>query len=215
MAAKLITFEGLDGAGKTTHIAWFHDALRVRGVQLCMTREPGGTPLGEALREMLLHPPEALHPEAETLLVFAARREHLAQVIRPALEAGTWVLCDRFTDATFAYQGGGSGVAWSKIEALEAWAQQGLQPDLTLYFDVDPDIARSRARAARAPDRFEREREAFHAGVRAGYLRRLSESDGRMRRIDANRGVSEVQAELEEMVQSLCLNTVPPTRANS
>jgi dTMP kinase len=204
MVAKLITFEGLDGAGKTTHIAWFHDALRLRGVRLCMTREPGGTPLGEALRKLLLDPAEGLHPEAETLLVFAARREHLAKVIRPALEAGTWVLCDRFTDATFAYQGGGSGVAWSKIEALEAWAQQGLQPDLTLYFDVDPRVARSRARAARTPDRFEREQEAFHTAVRAGYLRRLSESGGRMRRIDANQAVDAIQVELEEIVEVLC-----------
>jgi dTMP kinase len=203
MGAKFITVEGLDGAGKTTHLAFVRNALERRGVPVRATREPGGTPFGEALREMMLHPQHALHPESETLLMFAARCEHLDKVIRPALEAGTWVLCDRFTDATFAYQACGSGVEWQKVEALERWVHEGLQPDLTLYFDVDPTTARSRLGAANA-DRFEAEREAFHAAVRAGYLRRAARDPQRIRVLDGNVSVPAVQNQLEIIVEELC-----------
>ena len=136
--------------------------------------------------------------------MFAARREHLDKVIVPALEAGHWVLCDRCTDATFAYQGGGSSVQWDKIEQLETWTHAGLQPDLTLYFDVEPGEGRSRASAIKAPDRYEQEREDFHRGVRAAYLRRAAEHPERLRVIDAMRGVPEIQAELEVMLVSYC-----------
>jgi len=207
MSAKFITVEGLDGAGKTTHLEALRSALVAHGVPVHATREPGGTPFGEALREMMLHPVQRLHPESETLLMFAARREHLDKVIRPALDAGTWVLCDRFTDASFAYQASGSGVAWDKVEALERWVQDGLQPDLTLYFDVDPAVARIRLEGAKAPDRFESEREAFHAAVRAGYLRRAQAHPGRIRIVDASQIMSVVQKQVEEIAESLWRKT--------
>lgn len=204
MRGKFITVEGLDGAGKTTHLEWLRKALEARGVRVRATREPGGTPVGEALREIVLQPEQALHAETETLLLFAARREHLDKVVCPALEAGTWVLCDRFTDATFAYQAAGSGVAWEKIAELEAWVQGAVQPDLTLYFDVAPAIARARTRAIKTPDRFESEREAFHEAVRAGYLRRAAQHPQRIRVIDSDGALSDVRAELEKIVVSLC-----------
>ena len=204
MAAKFITVEGLDGAGKTTHLEYLRRALEVRKVELLVTREPGGTPLGETLRNMLLDPAQRLDPETETLLMFAARMEHLKKVIRPALESGRWVLCDRFTDASFAYQGGGSGVAWEKIGALAEWVHKGLQPDLTLYFDVEPETARSRASAIKAPDRFEQEREAFHERVRVAYLRRAQEAPGRVRLIDARRDISAIEKDLEVIVAGIC-----------
>lgn len=202
--ARFITVEGLDGAGKSTHLAWLASVIERRGHAVCMTREPGGTQLGEKLRTLLLDPAQKLHPETETLLMFAARREHLEQVILPALGKGSWVLCDRFTDATFAYQAGGSGVAWEKVAQLEAWVQDGLQPDLTVYFDVDPVTARSRTSAIKTPDRYEREREDFHAAVRAAYLRRAAECPGRIRVIDATGQIAEIQAELEQIVLNIC-----------
>ena len=201
--ARFVTLEGLDGAGKTTHVQWLAQAFRTRGIDVCITREPGGTPTGEGLRELLLRPREKLHPETETLLMFAARCEHLEKVIRPALAAGKWVLCDRFTDATFAYQGGGSGVPWERIAALEAWVQQGLQPDLTLYFDVDPEAARARTSAVRSPDRYEQEHTAFHERVRSAYLRRAGEHPERIRVIDAMRPIPDIQAELGDILESL------------
>ena len=140
--AKFITFEGVDGAGKSTHLNWFADTLRARGIDLLVTREPGGTPLGEKLREILLH--EAMHGETEALLMFAARREHIEKVIKPALKKGSWVISDRFTDASFAYQGGGRGVSVQKLEQLEQWVQGDLQPDLTLLFDIPVEVARQR-----------------------------------------------------------------------
>jgi len=202
---KFITLEGVDGAGKTTQRTWIEQYLRDRGVSLIATREPGGTPLGERLREMLLAPSGAgrLDPETETLLVFAARREHLAKVIVPALEAGTWVICDRFTDATFAYQCGGSGVSWGKVLELERWVQEGLQPDLTLFFDVEPEVGLARAQRIKAPDRFEAEQLDFHRRVRAAYARRAAEHPDRIRRIDASVSASEVQRELEEILSML------------
>lgn len=200
---KFITLEGMDGAGKTTHLEWLRGRLEARGVALTVTREPGGTPLGEALRKLLLDSHEARQPETEALLMFAARHEHIAQVIEPALAAGRWVLCDRFTDATFAYQAGGSGVAWERISALENWVHGKLQPDLTLYFDLDPETGRERTRQARAPDRFEREQRAFYERVRAAYLRRAAEHPQRIRCIDAARTISEIQVELEKIISTI------------
>ena len=161
--SKFITFEGIDGAGKSTHLPWFADTLRQRGLEVVVTREPGGTPLGERLREILLHQPMGICTEA--MLMFAARLEHVDQVIKPALRAGKWVVSDRFSDASFAYQGGGRGMDWEKLRQLEQWVHPDLQPDLTLFFDVPVEIARNRLRAPDkirpdndSLDRFERNR---------------------------------------------------------
>jgi len=196
---RFITLEGMDGAGKTTHLEWLRGNLAAKGIPLTVTREPGGTALGEALRSLLLDCHEPRQPETEALLMFAARCEHIARVIEPALAAGRWVLCDRFTDATYAYQAGGSGMAWSRVADLERWVQGELQPDLTLYFDLAPELGRARARQARAPDRFEREQIAFYERVRAAYLRRAQEQPQRVRVIDATRTISEIQVELENI----------------
>ncbi len=158
---KFISFEGIDGAGKSTHIAFVADFLKARGKTLVTTREPGGTILGEKLRDLLLH--EKMHLETEALLMFASRREHIAQVIAPALERGDWVISDRFTDASFAYQGGGRGLSRQKMETLEAWVHPHLQPDLTLLFDVPLAVARARLDATRTLDKFEQEQVIFLA----------------------------------------------------
>lgn len=200
---RFITLEGMDGAGKTTHLEWLRGKLAARGIALTVTREPGGTPLGEALRKLLLDNHQPLNPDTEALLMFAARREHIAQVIEPALAAGRCVLCDRFTDATYAYQAGGSGMAWERVAELEQWVQGALQPDLTLYFDLDPAVGRARARQAREPDRFEREKQAFYERVRAAYLRRAAEHPRRIRVIDASRSIAEIQLELEDVIASI------------
>ena len=204
MRAKFITLEGLDGAGKSTQLVWIEAFLRQNGIAARVTREPGGTKLGETLRGLLLDAQQDFHAETEALLMFAARREHIDKVIQPALAQGTWVLCDRFTDASFAYQSGGSGVDWSKIETLEAWVHGSLQPDVTLYFDVTPERAKGRAGAARTADRYEQERGDFHERTRAAYLRRAVEHSGRIHVIDANGTVSEVQAVLEQILAPLC-----------
>jgi dTMP kinase len=201
---RFITLEGMDGAGKTTHLEWLRARLTAAGVALTVTREPGGTPLGERLREWMLHADEARQPDTEALLMFAARNEHIARVIRPALEAGRWVLCDRFTDATYAYQAGGSGISWARIAELERWVQGDLQPDLTLYFDIDPELGRARSRAARAPDRFERERSDFFARVRAAYLRRAAEQPQRIRIVDGSNSMTEIQNQLENIILKYC-----------
>ena len=210
MRPKFLSLEGLDGAGKSTHLKGIVRVLESRDIAVCVTREPGGTPLGEALRSLLLDARQSLHPETEALLMFAARREHLDKIILPALEQGRWVLCDRFSDATFAYQAGGSGVTWEKIEALESWVQRGVQPDLTLFLDVVPETGRARAGAVRAPDRFEQERATFHARTREAYLRRARESGGRIRVIDANRPLEQVEREVESIVESLIADKVAP-----
>jgi len=197
---RFISLEGMDGAGKTTHLEWLRSHLSGRGLPLTVTREPGGTPLGEALRRLLLDSHEPRTPDTEALLMFAARREHIATVIEPALAAGRWVLCDRFTDATYAYQAGGSGMAWDRIAVLERWVQGELQPDLTLYFDLSPDLGRARTRQAREPDRFEREQADFFERVRAAYLRRATEHPQRIRIIDAARSIVDVQVELENIL---------------
>jgi len=204
MRGKFITLEGIDGAGKTTHLRWVARFLKRRGIKLRVTREPGGTTVGEKLRGLVLGSRRGLHPETETLLMFAARREHLHKVILPALKAGRWVLCDRFTDATYAYQSAGSGVRWSKVGALERWVQAGLQPHLTLLFDVSPATGRKRARRRARSDRFEREKEAYHRRVRAAYLRRAREHPRRVRVIDASGSIPEVNKILEKILLSHC-----------
>ncbi|GAB7537252.1 dTMP kinase [Burkholderia sp. 22PA0099] len=202
---KFITFEGIDGAGKTTHLAWFCEQLRARGAsagrQVVQTREPGGTTLGEALRTVLLEQPMDL--ETEALLMFASRREHLARVIEPALARGDWVVSDRFSDATFAYQGGGRGLPRDKLEALERWVQGGFQPDLTLLFDVPPDIASERRGAARAPDKFEAESDAFFLRTRAEYLRRAEEAPYRFVIVDATQSIAQIQRQLDAVLAAL------------
>ena len=180
---RFITFEGIDGAGKSSHLDALAEWLRGRGVEVLVTREPGGTPLAERLRELVLHAPmDAL---TETLLVFAARRDHLQQQIEPALARGITVLCDRFTDATFAYQGGGRGFDLAVLVQIESWVQQGRQPDLTLWFDLPAAVAAQRRAAARAPDRFETQDIAFFERVSAGYAARLAGMPQRFARIDA------------------------------
>jgi dTMP kinase len=201
---KFITLEGMDGAGKSTHLAWIPGLLEARGVKVVVTREPGGTPVGEQLRQMLLAKTWKLHPDTEALLMFAARREHIVRVIEPALASGAWVVCDRFTDATFAYQSGGSGLVWPRIEALEVWVQGALQPDLTLYFDVSSTIGKARSSAARDPDRFEQENAAFFDRVRDGYLRRAREYPRRMQVIDATQPLEAVRGAVEKLILSHC-----------
>ena len=201
---KFITLEGMDGAGKSTHLTWIPDFLQARGINVQLTREPGGTPLGERLRELMLDKAQKLHSETEALLMFAARREHLDKVILPALDAGAWVVCDRFTDATFAYQSGGSGLAWERIEALETWVQGGLQPDLTLYFDVPSEVGKARTLAAREPDRFEQEGRAFFDRVRDGYLRRAREDNRRVRIIDGTDTLENVKQAVGGEIASIC-----------
>lgn len=199
--AKFITFEGVDGAGKSTHLAWFTDALRQRGIDLVLTREPGGTPLGEKLRGLLLHEP--MHAETEAMLMFAARREHLERVIRPALKQGTWVVSDRFSDASFAYQGGGRGVPVAKLEQLERWVQNDLQPDLTLLFDIPIEVARQRLASNVSLDRFEQEHGEFFQRVRQAYLDRAAEMPHRFVVIRAEKSLYEVKQRLSEVIATL------------
>ena len=204
MSGKFITFEGIDGAGKSSHVEWLAQWLRDHGKTVVVTREPGGTVLGERLRELLLNEP--MHLETETLLMFAARREHLAQVIEPALARGEWVICDRFSDATYAYQGGGRGLDRAKFAALEHWVHAHLQPDLTLLFDLPLDIARERiVLANRVLDRFEQERVDFHDRVRQAYLDRALHHGNRMRVIDANQPLEDIRKVLKNIVSSICL----------
>ena len=204
MRGRFITLEGIDGAGKSTHLRWIARFLRRRGLRVKVTREPGGTAVGERLRRLVLGGKSGLQPETETLLMFAARREHLDKVIVPALAAGRWVLCDRFTDATYAYQAAGSGVNWKKIGILERWVQEGLQPDLTILFDVNPAIGRRRAGHRKNPDRFEREKGAYYRRVRNAYLRRARENPRRMRVIDSGCSLAKVNKELEKLLVSYC-----------
>lgn len=203
--ARFITFEGIDGAGKSTHIAHvatlIGERLATQGRKVVCTREPGGTELGEQLRELLLH--QGMHLETEALLMFAARREHLAQVIEPALARGDWVISDRFTDATFAYQGGGRKLALDKLEALEQWVHPHLQPDLTLLFDVPLAVARERLDNTRELDKFEREQADFFTATRAEYLRRAAQFPDRFRVIDSTQSIADVRALLAQEVAAL------------
>ena len=196
-----ISFEGIDGAGKSTHIEAVAQAFEDQGRAVTRTREPGGTPLAERLRELVLNAPmDAL---TESLLVFAARRDHIAQVIAPALAEGRVVLCDRFSDATFAYQGGGRGFDWQLLQTLEHWVQQQgepgtalLQPDLTLWFDLPASVAAARLASARVPDKFEAQPQAFFEAVAAGYARRLAEQPQRFARVDANVAIDAVRTQV-------------------
>ena len=196
--SKFITFEGVDGAGKSTHLAWFADALRQRGLDVMATREPGGTPLGEQLREILLNQPMGIGTEA--MLMFAARLEHIEQVIKPALRAGKWVISDRFSDASFAYQGGGRGLDWDKLSQLEQWVHPDLQPDLTLFFDVPVEVARQRLANNVSLDRFEQEQADFFERVRAGYHKRVQQNPQRYVVIDAAQSLDRVKHKLEEII---------------
>ena len=200
---KFITLEGLDGAGKSTHLSWIAEQLRAHNLEVVITREPGGTPLGEQLREAVLK--QAMHPETETLLMFAARREHLDKVIIPALMRGAWVVSDRFSDASFAYQGGGRGLDSDKLEILEQWVQQGLQPDLTLLFDVPVAICKQRLSGNARFDRFEREQEIFFENVRSAYLKRAARYPKRFRVIDATQSIEQVNKQLQDIIASFCL----------
>ncbi|WP_246167813.1 dTMP kinase [Propionivibrio limicola] len=196
---KFITFEGIDGAGKSTHIAAVVEFIKSHGLAVVSTREPGGTPLGEKLRELLLH--EEMHLETEALLMFAARREHLARVIEPALARGDWVVCDRFSDATYAYQGGGRGLDKIKFETLEAWVHGHLHPDLTFLFDVPPAVASQRIAAqGRDLDKFEQERTDFHARVRQAYLERAAAAPQRIQVINADQPLEVIRQQVLDII---------------
>ncbi len=200
MTGRFITFEGIDGAGKSSHIEALAAWLRERGHEVVLTREPGGTPLAERLRELFLHTPmDAL---TEALLVFAARRDHLRQCIEPAMQRGALVLCDRFTDATFAYQGGGRGFDRRVLAQLESWVQEGVQPDLTLWFDVDPAVAARRRAAARAPDRLESQDIDFFERVRTAYAARCATAPQRMVRIDSGQAREGVWDQIKQVLES-------------
>lgn len=196
-----LTLEGVDGAGKSTHVQWMVDTLTSHGVSVLCTREPGGTPIGERLRELLLHEPMTL--ECETLLMFAARAEHVRSVIEPALASGAWVVCDRFTDATFAYQGGGRELGTAKIEALERWVHPDLQPDVTWLFDVPLEVARERLNRTRDKDRFEQEVDTFFLRTRQVYLDRAASQAQRFRVVDSTRSIDEIRTELSQQLNQL------------
>lgn len=200
---KFITLEGMDGAGKSTHIPDIVNQLKTSGREVVCTREPGGTPLGEDLREILLH--KSMHPETETLLMFAARREHIANVIAPALAKGAYVISDRFTDATYAYQAGAKGVPAEKVNLLETWVQGNLQPDVTILFDVPVEISLKRLATARTPDKFERENVDFFEKLRNAYLERAKKDAARFRIINANQSLEVVKKEIKVIVEEILL----------
>ncbi len=200
-----ISLEGIDGAGKTTHLEWLADYLRARGVVATVTREPGGTELGEALRALLLN--RSMQVDTEALLMFAARSEHIAQVIRPALERGEWVISDRYSDASFAYQCGGRGIAEARVQTLETWVQQGLQPDLTLLFDVEVPVAQQRVRNHVSLDRFEQEQADFFERVRTMYLRRAQQFPQRFRVVRTDRSLTAIREEIAGFVERLLIST--------
>lgn len=204
MSGKFITFEGLDGAGKSTFIPYARDVLAQAGHDVVVTREPGGTPVGEKIRQVLLDPASELNARTEALLVFAARQQHLDVVVRPALARGQMVLCDRFTDSTFAYQGGGRGLPMAALEQLENWVQEGFQPHLTLLFDVEESISQARLRRDRSADRFEREEGAFHRRVRQAYHERARQHATRIRIVDASQAIDDVKVIVKKYVLGLC-----------
>jgi dTMP kinase len=200
---RFITVEGTEGAGKSSNIAFLQTCLEAAGKDVVLTREPGGTPLGEAISELLLsHRTDGMASDAELLLVFAARAEHIAHVIRPALARGHWVLCDRFTDATYAYQGGGRGIERDRIAVLEHWAQGNLRPDLTIVLDLPVETGLARAGGRSAADRFEREPLAFHAAVRAAYREIAAREPARVQLVDAAQPLAGVQAELRRVLDA-------------
>ena len=202
MRGKFITLEGIDGAGKSTHHAWLVDHLKNQGREIVATREPGGTGLGEKLRALLLSEP--MHLETEALLMFAARREHMDKLIQPALEAGTWVVSDRFTDASYAYQGGGRGLARERIQVLERWVQAGFQPDITFVFDLPVEVAFERlAKTGNVPDRFEQETREFFERVRKTYLRRAATEPDRIKVVDSRQSITDIQKVLEIHISTI------------
>lgn len=204
MTGLFITLEGPEGAGKSTNREYLADKLRAEGIEVLLTREPGGTPLAERIRELLLAPSdESMHADTELLLVFAARAQHLAQVIRPALARGEIVLCDRFTDATYAYQGGGRGLSHERIAALENFVQGELRPDLTLIFDLPVEVGLARASARGRLDRFEQEGRTFFDAVRSTYLNRAGAEPARYRLVDAALSLPEVQQSLDALVPQM------------
>ena len=195
MKPRFITLEGGEGVGKTTNLAFIEDYLTSRGIDLLKTREPGGTPLGERIRGLLLDS-DGMNNATELLLVFAARAQHISEVIRPALAAGRWVLCDRFTDASYAYQGGGRDIDTSVIEFLEQWVQAELQPDLTLLLDTPIEVGMSRARERGVADRFESEQFDFFERVRMAYLKRADQYPTRIKQVDASGSLESVRANI-------------------
>ena len=201
MKGKFISFEGIDGAGKSTHIESVRALLTARGKTIVMTREPGGTELGEAIRGLFLG--RSMSPNSEALLVFAARREHLEEVVWPALERGDWVLCDRFTDATFAYQGGGRQLGFDRVQALADWVHPNFAPDLTLLFDLAPDAAQDRVAHRGALDRIESEAIEFHARVRAAYLRRAQNEPERIKVLSSDQSKEIVRSRVLACVMQL------------
>lgn len=201
---KFITLEGIDGAGKSTHIPNIVEQLKATGREVVCTREPGGTELGEKLRGLLLH--EKMDPETETLMMFAARKEHIAQVILPAVARGAYVLSDRFTDATYAYQAGAKGVDFKKISQLESWVQGELQPDMTILFDVPVEVSMERLATARTPDKFEREDKTFFEKLRQVYLQRAKNDPHRFRVINANKLLDEVKNEVNVIIKEFILS---------
>ena len=199
-----ITLEGGEGAGKSTNVQWLADYLRARGKTVLVTREPGGTTVGEAIRGVLLDPElPAMHSDTELLLMFAARNEHLQRKILPALAQGTWVLCDRFTDATYAYQGFGRGIDQQRIGALETWVQGELRPDYVLLFDLDVATGMTRAHARGRADRFEQEHSTFFEKIRTGYLQRAAQQPECYPIINAALALDEVQAQLQTAIEQI------------
>ena len=202
MAGRFITLEGIDGAGKSSHLVFIAERIKTRGVEVVSTREPGGTAFGERIRTIVLN--EKMHGDTETLLMFASRTEQLADVITPALARGAWVLCDRFTDSTFAYQCGGRGLSESRIATMERWVHGNLQPDLTLLFDAPLEVARERLDLGTAsPDKFEREQSDFFSRVRAAYLERAAKFPHRIKVINSARSPVDIRAELASLIDSL------------
>ena len=202
MPGKFITLEGIDGAGKSSHLAFIAERIQARGIEVISTREPGGTDLGERIRTIVLN--EKMHGDTETLLMFASRTEQLAEIIEPALARNAWVLCDRFTDSTFAYQCGGRGLSETRIAAMEQWVHGHLQPDLTLLFDAPLEVARERLnQGAAAPDKFEREQSDFFFNVRAAYIKRAAQFPHRIKVINSARSVADIRAELAKLIDSL------------
>ena len=204
---KFITLEGIDGAGKSTHLSWLENLLEGTGKSIVVTHEPGGTPLGEKLRTLLLDTSLTMHSETEALLMFAARREHLDKLILPALTKGDWVISDRFTDASFAYQGGGRGLSEDKLDDLECWVQGTFQPDLTFYFDVTSKLGRKRLNnrgdGVESTDRFEKEKDEFFDRVRESYLKRARKFSHRIHIIDSSQSLEDIRLELKDIILTI------------
>ena len=206
---KFITLEGIDGAGKSTHLKWIANYLASKGIRVLTTREPGGTELGENIRGLLLDHRQIMHAETEALLMFAARREHLDKLILPALDQGNWVISDRFTDASYAYQGGGRDVSIDKLQILENWVQGQFQPDLTFYFDLSIEVGRLRMQSIKIADRFEKEQNDFFHRVRAAYINRAKQFPERMQVLDASRSIDDITHQLEKVLQPLLIEQKP------